>query len=161
MPEDALPLGKITSALLLIVAANSTPWLLGHWLAQRWAWPVDGGSKLWDGERLFGAHKTWRGVFVGSLTCGLLAISLGLGFMRGMGFGALSLLGDALSSAIKRRLHLAPGREVPGLDQLPEALLPTWVFSYSLQLGWRDCLLVALVFAALDLSLTRLRHQGG
>lgn len=147
------------AALLLVIVANVVPWLIGRIAAHRWAAPLDGGWVLGDGQRLFGSHKTWRGFLTGSLAAGLLAKLLGLGFMIGIGFGALSLLGDALSSSIKRRLRLKPGSEVPGLDQLPEALLPMLVFAPSLHLHWQACLGAALVFMVLDMSFTRLRHR--
>jgi hypothetical protein len=80
--------------------------------------------RFWDGERLLSDHKTRRGLLPGTLGCGLTAMLTGPGFALGASFGALSLTGDALSSALKRRLRLAPGAEIPGLDQLPEAVLP-------------------------------------
>lgn len=157
---DGLPdnLLNIVAALLLVIVANAVPWLIGRIVGQRWSAPLDCGWVLRDGQRLCGSHKTWRGVLTGSLAAGLLARALGLGFTLGAGFGALSLLGDALSSSIKRRLQLQPGSEVPGLDQLPEALLPLLVFAGSLHLSWQACLGAALLFTVFDMSFTWLRH---
>ena len=85
------------------------------------------------------------------LDCGLTAILTGPGFAVGVSFGALSLTGDALSSAVKRRLALAPGTEIPGLDQLPEALLPCIVLAGVLGLDTWELLAAALGFLLLDL----------
>ncbi len=145
-------------ALLLVMVANSVPWLAGRVMPQRWATPLDGGIVLWDGGRLFGDHKTWRGVLAGSLATGVAAALWGFGFLFGVGFGALSLLGDALSSSVKRRLRLRPGAEVPVIDQLPEALLPLFAFAPVLHLNWRTCIWVSLVFMLLDIAFTHWRH---
>ncbi len=150
-------------ALLLIAVANVVPWAAGQAMRRRWSAPLDCGVRFRDGERLLGDHKTWRGLLLGTLGCGLTAMLTGPGFAVGAGFGALSLTGDALSSALKRRLRLAPGTEIPGLDQLPEALLPSVVFAGALGLGAAEIMASALVFLALDILVTRVRqwHPAG
>lgn len=145
-------------ALLLVVVANSTPWLAGR-LWGRESLPLDGGLTLWDGQRLFGDHKTWRGLAIGSVVTALVALLFGKSFWLGLGFGALSLVGDAFSSCVKRRLNLKPGSDVTGLDQLPEALLPTLIFASPLQLDWRGCVTVALTFMLLNRVLIGLRRR--
>jgi hypothetical protein len=145
-------------ALLLICAANTAAWAVGQLLGERWAAPLDFGLVLRDGQRLFGSHKTWRGVLAGAVACAVLAEALGPGFVLGAGFGAASLLGDALSSAVKRRLHRLPGTEVPGLDQLPEALLPLAAYAPALNLGAVAIAAVALAFTLLDMAAARFRH---
>lgn len=158
--QDVLGDGwNAAAALLLVIVANSIPWLVGRVLSHHWAAPLDCGVVLWDGARLFGDHKTWRGLLAGSLATGLAAALLGFGFAFGVAFGALALSGDALSSSFKRRLRLRPGAEVPGLDQLPEALLPLLVFAPLLQLDWLAIAGIALVFMLLDMAFTRCRHQ--
>ena len=146
-------------ALLLIAVANVVPWAAGRAAPRRWSAPLDCGVRFWDGERLFGDHKTWRGLLLGTLGCGLTAMLTGPGFAVGAGFGALSLTGDALSSALKRRLRLAPGAEIPGLDQLPEALLPSMVFAGALGLGAEEIAVSAFAFLVLDILVTRVRHR--
>lgn len=125
----------------------------------RWAAPLDFGIVLKDGQRLFGSHKTWRGLLAGTAASAILAAALGPGFLLGAGFGATSLVGDALSSTIKRRLHREPGAEVPGLDQLPEALLPLAVFGPALGLGFLAMAAVTIGFTLLDFAATGLRHR--
>jgi CDP-2,3-bis-(O-geranylgeranyl)-sn-glycerol synthase len=112
------------SALLLVCIASSAAWAASRALGPRLDAPLDFGLALPDGQRLFGDHKTWRGLAAGVLACALAATLLGFPMTTGAGFGAAALAGDALSSALKRRLALRPGTDVIGIDQLPEALLP-------------------------------------
>lgn len=156
MPFESY-LHRFLIPLLLVVTANSAAWaaarIFGHWAA-----PLDFGRTLRDGTRLLGTHKTWRGLIAAAVACGVAAHFLRLGFVLGAAFGTLALLGDAASSFIKRRLRLPPGAEVPGLDQLPEAILPLLALSRPLGLGLVECLIVAAIFAALDIAATKVRH---
>jgi CDP-2,3-bis-(O-geranylgeranyl)-sn-glycerol synthase len=150
---------RIGIPLLLIVVANSAAWAAAQLIGARWATPLDCGITLRDGSRLLGDHKTWRGLTAASIACGVAAQLLGLGFRLGAAFGALALLGDALSSFAKRRLRLSPGAEVPGLDQIPEAILPLIILQQYVGVGLVDSLIVTTLFAALDISATRLRRR--
>ena len=149
---------RLLSALLLVVVANVAPWAAARLLGGRYAWPLDCGATLSDGTRILGSHKTWRGLLAGAFGCALTAGLLRESFLLGFWFGALSLVADAVSSFAKRRLHLAPGTEVPGLDQLPEALLPLLILSNPLGIGLLGAVLVAIVFLSLNLASMRLRH---
>ena len=146
-------------ALLLLVAANSAAWLAGRALGAHLAAPLDGGLKLRDGTRLLGSHKTWRGLFVGALAAALVAPICGYSTALGLAFGALSLTGDAASSALKRRLRLAPGAQAPLVDQALEALLPLIVLRGPLGLAWADVALVASAFTVLDIAATAIRSR--
>jgi hypothetical protein len=145
-------------ALLLLVTANSLPWMLARLLGARFRLPLDFGLTLPDGRAVFGSHKTWRGLLASLLGCAAVAELCGLHWQLGVQFAALSLTGDALSSAVKRRLAVAPGKEVLGLDQLPEALLPLILLRAPLGVGWTDIAAVTLAFGILDLLSARLRH---
>jgi hypothetical protein len=146
-------------ALLLLCAANTAAWAAGRLLGQRWAAPLDFGRVLKDGQRLFGSHKTWRGLIAGAAAAGLLAGALGQSLLLGAAFGAVSMAGDALSSTIKRRLRREPGTEVPLLDQVPEAMLPLAVFGPALGLGFLAMAGVTLAFTLLDIAVTGFRHR--
>jgi len=146
-------------ALLLLCAANATAWAAGRIFGAHWAAPLDFGVVLKDGQRLFGSHKTWRGLLAGAAASGILAAALGLGFLLGAAFGATSLAGDALSSTIKRRLRREPGTEVPLIDQVPEAILPLAVFGPALGLGFLAMVGVTLAFTLLDIAATGFRHR--
>jgi len=146
-------------ALLLVVTANATPWLLAVGFGDRGAAPLDHGLVLPDGKRLLGAHKTWRGLIGGTLACACVGAATGVGFGIGALFGMIALAGDAAASFVKRRADLAPGSEVPGLDQLPETLLPMWVLAPQLRLTWIDIIVVACAFMLLDGVTARIRHR--
>ena len=111
--------GIITAVALLIgpsYVANAAPLLLGGGRT------LDGGRKLSDGQPIFGAHKTVRGVVAGVIAGTLVGLGESLvdprlvigGFMIALG----SVLGDLLGAFIKRRLRVEPGRAFPILDQL-------------------------------------------
>jgi len=121
---------------------------------------VDGGLTFADGTRALGDHKTWRGVAAGTLACGIAAPLLHYDFALGLAFGLLALFADAASSFVKRRLRLKPGAEVPGVDQLPEALLPILLLSAPLGVTLLEAAAIAAAFLILDIAFTRLRHPG-
>ena len=150
---------RLLSALLLLIVANATPVVAAMLLHGRLAAPLDFGATLRDGTRVLGDHKTWRGVAVGVAACAIAAHLLGLSFSVGVQFGALSLLADTASSFVKRRLRLAAGTEITGLDQIPEALLPLWVLSAPLGIDLAGCLMVTTVFLLLDIAFVRFRHR--
>lgn len=91
--------------------ANAAPVALGG------GPPLDGGEKWFDGKPFLGSHKTFRGTIVGILAgsiVGALQGSILIGLAQGFG----AILGDLLSSFLKRRLDIAPGESFPLLDQL-------------------------------------------
>jgi len=146
----------ILLCLLLLLIANGAPILVRLLPGlRRWNRPLDGGYRLADGQRLFGDHKTWRGVLAALLLTSLAAWLLHLPVWLGALFATLSMLGDLLGSFSKRRLQLAPGAAVPLLDQLPEALLPLLLLYRPLGLDWRQTVLIVLLFVVLDLLLSR------
>ncbi len=55
---------------------NTWAMLWGKWLPKTGygPWPIDGGKRHSDGNRILGDGKTWNGLIGGSLTSGLLAI---------------------------------------------------------------------------------------
>lgn len=99
-------------------------------------YPVDLGVKLF-GERLFGANKTFRGLFFGIVLAIILVFlqqvlynyelfkNLSLidysginfllfGFLTGFGV----LFGDLIGSFLKRRLHVSAGKSLLIVDQI-------------------------------------------
>lgn len=146
-------------ALALLMAANAVPVIVAKLTRERWAAPLDFGCILPDGERLFGSHKTWRGLISGVLAGVAAAALMRLPLWVGAGFAMSSLLGDALSSAVKRRMKLRAGTEYAGLDQLGEALLPLLLFARSLALDGEEIAVVTIVFSVLDIAVARLRHR--
>jgi CDP-2,3-bis-(O-geranylgeranyl)-sn-glycerol synthase len=124
-------------------------------LRSRFAQPVDFGVRLADERPLFGTSKTWRGLaaaLIASALCGpLLGYSVGFSLV----FAALAMLGDLVSSFLKRRRGLAPSDQCLGLDQLPEAILPCAFAVPAAGLPWWSLILLPLVFMALELLVSR------
>lgn len=146
-------------ALALLIAANAAPVIAAKLARNRWAAPLDFGWVLPDGERLFGSHKTWRGLACGVAACVCAGSLLGVAPAIGAGFACASLLSDALSSAAKRRMRLEPGTEYPGLDQAAETLVPLALFAGPLALNWIEVAVVGVAFSVLDIATAQLRHR--
>ncbi len=146
-------------ALALLVIANAVPVLAAGLARGRWSYPLDCGCTLADGQRLFGAHKTWRGLATGIAATTLTAWLVGLPPWLGAGFAAVSLLADAASSMAKRRLRLPPGTELPGLDHLAEAVVPLLVFAQLLKIDFADILRVTATFMLLNVVTVPLRRS--
>ena len=132
--------------LILFWLINFAPPFMAQIFESKWSRPVDGGYLFPDGRPLFGKHKTIRGVLAGIITGGLIGPVLGFPVWLGLGAGILSMLGDLFSSFLKRRLSFTSGDTVPGLDQVPEGLLPFLLIApyYSLSAGYT--LLFGFVF---------------
>ncbi len=108
------------------IFANKIP------ILNKWDTPLDFG-KSWRSKRIFGDHKTWRGLLFGMLLGGLTAYLLAVTVYKinpnstrlvaysiagGMllGFGALA--GDAVESFFKRQLGVSPGKSWFPFDQI-------------------------------------------
>jgi CDP-2,3-bis-(O-geranylgeranyl)-sn-glycerol synthase len=118
----------IVSLLYILPAyiANSSAALFGG------GFPLDFGKNFFDGKRLFGNGKTFRGLFLG-LLFGIAAGNVEGFFLLGTSFslgpvefytelGILlsvgALLGDLCASFVKRRLGFKQGQMFPIVDQL-------------------------------------------
>ncbi|MCX8205882.1 MAG: CDP-2,3-bis-(O-geranylgeranyl)-sn-glycerol synthase [Candidatus Micrarchaeota archaeon] len=109
-------------AILLFIippyVANAAPVVLGGGPA------VDFGANAWDGKRVLGDGKTWRGLLAGVCT-GVLAGAalsywLSAPWMLVMGISASggAMLGDLAGSFIKRRMGMERGKPSFVMDQL-------------------------------------------
>lgn len=150
----------IIRLLLMLVVANAVPVLLEMLLGERFAWPLDAGRRFVDGRRLFGAHKTVRGLLGAVAATTLIAPVAGLDHIYGALFGLLAMAGDLASSFIKRRADFAPGSTRPLLDQLPEACLPLWLLHAELGASLPDAAIAVAAFIVIDLLLSRLYRAG-
>ena len=117
---------------------------------------IDMGVKLRDGQRLFGASKTWRGLAGAVLTTSVAAWSLGYSAALGAAVAALALLGDLVSSFIKRRLAMKSGQMALFLDQVPEALLPAIILMDAFALNLNGVIILVLCFIVAELLLSLL-----
>jgi CDP-2,3-bis-(O-geranylgeranyl)-sn-glycerol synthase len=111
--------------------------------------PMDFGKYFFDGKRIFGAHKTFRGFFTG------LVIGSGVGVLDCLLFGYPwlfavatplgALLGDLAGAFLKRRINLAPGALLPIVDQI-DFVLGALVFALPFMIvSWQLALAVVLI----------------
>jgi len=142
--------------LILIVTANGTPILLDDLMGKRWAWPLDGGLRFFDGRRLLGSSDTLRGLVGALVLTTTVAVLLGLPAQTGALVGFFAMVGDVLSSFIKRRMALESGEMAIGLDQVPESLLPLLAVMDSHGLDWLDVALLVLTFTLFSLTVSRI-----
>ena len=56
------------------------------------------------------------------------------------------MVGDLLSSFIKRRLNLVPSSKATGIDQIPEALIPALGGMQLLELSLLDVVAIVILF---------------
>ncbi|NGM67833.1 CDP-2,3-bis-(O-geranylgeranyl)-sn-glycerol synthase [Natronolimnobius sp. AArcel1] len=144
--------------------------------------PIDGG-RTWDGKRVLGDGKTWRGTAAG-ITAGLALagiltlfagdVSNALGFevpefapLAALGLAAGAMLGDILASFLKRRSGRERGAMFPGLDQLDfvvvslplTALLATdW---FRTVFTWEVILVVVVVTPILHVATNMIAYKLG
>jgi len=142
--------------LVLLGVANGIPILAKKLLQDRFSMPVDGGLTLPDGEPLFGASKTVRGVILSVVCTTGAAILLQMDWSIGATMAGMSMLGDLFSSFVKRRLRLQPHDQAFGLDQIPEALLPLLAVKAQFNLTSGDIAVVVFAFIILELVLSRI-----
>lgn len=145
-------------ALMLLLVANGTPVLVCKLLGETGAWPLDANYIAADGKPLLGKSKTLRGIVFSLAATAVTAEILGPGWRLGLVVAALAMLGDLFSSFTKRRLGMPSGSQAPGLDQVPEALLPLAFCASALGLLWHQVLIVVVLFWVLEVLLSRVLY---
>ncbi len=145
--------------LLLLMVANGAPILAREVCGSRFDRPLDGGLHFLDGRRVLGFTKTWRGLLASLAATTLCAALVGLDWWLGSLCALLAISGDALSSFIKRRLSIEPHGRAVGLDQLPESLIPLCVMHDLFGLDMGQVMLVALLFALLEMLLSPILYR--
>lgn len=124
---------------------NFLPPLASILLKDRCNLALDGGWHLPDGQPLFGPHKTVRGIFASLIGTTLVFPLLGVVWQVAATAGLLLVIGDLLSSCIKRRLRYRSGTTRFGLDQFFEALFPALYLGHHLRVPlWQTIGAVAL-----------------
>lgn len=119
----------------------------------KWNYPID-CKKEFRGKRIFGDHKTWRGLIIGILSAGLIFllqrflfssyshiqnISLinyqNTSWLAGclIGFGAL--FGDAIKSFFKRQANIPSGKSWFPFDQIDWIIGAIFVISIFIKLS--------------------------
>ena len=136
----------IAEALIFIFpayCANATPVIAGG------GTPMDFGKNFFDGKRIFGTNKTYRGFFFGlavGITVGMVEVVL---FDYPLLFSILTplgaLLGDLTAAFLKRRLGIAPGGLLPIIDQI-DFVVGALLFSLPLaMIYWQLAVAVLII----------------
>ena len=145
--------------LFLIIVANGSP-IIGRWMMNGyWEMPIDGGAIFIDGRPILGTSKTYRGVacsLVGTLLAGAL---VGLSWKISLTMSLLAMVGDCLSSFVKRRLGYPSGAKALWLDQLPESLFPMLGLWNVLNLSVLGVGLTVVVFVVVELVLSVMLYK--
>jgi len=130
--------------------ANAAPLLLGG------GSPLDAGKNFLDGQRIFGRHKTVRGLFAGIIAGSVIGLAespvdsrllLG-GFLIALG----TVLGDLLGAFFKRRIRMDPGSALPIVDQLDFVFGGLILGNLVFPLSWWSVLVVVLVTPPIHLG---------
>jgi CDP-diglyceride synthetase len=149
----------ILHMLILLALANGTPVFIADILGDRFASPIDGGAKFIDGRPLFGASKTFRGVFFSILVTSACGPLVGPSWRIGALLAAVAMAGDLFSSFLKRRMNLPAGGRAIGLDQVPESLFPLLACRSALPLTALDIVGTVAIFFVGELLLSRLLYR--
>jgi CDP-2,3-bis-(O-geranylgeranyl)-sn-glycerol synthase len=127
--------------------------------------PMDFGKNFFDGKRVFGNNKTYRGFFFG------LAVGIAVGLVECFLFGypilfsVLSplgaLLGDLTAAFLKRRLGIAPGGLFPVVDQV-DFVVGALLFSLPLAIvSWELAVAVLIITPPIHLVTNFLAYKLG
>ncbi len=136
----------IIKVVCFLLWVNFLPPLACFFRGRRFKRPLDAGRTWLDGRPIFGAHKTVGGILVSLLGGTAFFFLLGVAWQVAAMAALLAMLGDLLSSFIKRRLAMASGQSVILLDQVLESLLPTLYLSTVLDLGVGRIVLIVVLF---------------
>jgi CDP-diglyceride synthetase len=151
----------VLELLVLIATANGVPVIAKKLLGETWARPLDAGATWLDGRPWFGPSKTIRGVALSLLATPLVAMLMGLPWQLGLLVACGTMLGDLLSSFVKRRMGLPPSSMALGLDQIPESLLPLLFTRWLVPVGWVDILAGVAIFCVAAPIVSRLFFRLG
>jgi len=146
----------MAQALALLTVANVAPLFAKRLLCGKLAGPLDGGLLFPDGRPLWGPGKTIGGFAMALAFTPLCAELAGLSWRLGLLAAIAAMTGDLLSSFVKRRLALSSGAMAPGLDQVPESLLPMLALWRFLPFSAADIVLVCVIFLAGELIFARI-----
>jgi len=140
--------------------ANATPVLAGGGVK------MDFGKNFFDGKRIFGNNKTFRGFFFG------WGVGFAVGLVEGLVFGFQNyavwfsliiplgaLLGDLTGAFVKRRIGITPGGLLPIVDQI-DFVVGAIVFSIPLAIiSWELAVTVLLITPPIHLFTNFLAYK--
>ena len=125
--------------------------------------PIDFGRNFFDGRRIFGTNKTFKGflfglaigIVVGTVDCFLFGFPWLFAILTPLG----ALLGDLTGAFVKRRLDIAPGGLLPIVDQI-DFVVGALVFALPLAIvSWQLSLAVLLITPPIHLFTNFLAYK--
>ena len=152
---------ELLQLLFLIIIANGAPILVRVVLNDGFILAIDFGNKLPDDHLIFGSSKTWRGIFAALFATSVAAWLLGYSLITGLLVAVYAMLGDLLSSFIKRRLAMAPSSAAPFLDQVPESFFPAFMMMQVFNLEISSVILLVLIFIIVELAISHVLYFWG
>jgi CDP-2,3-bis-(O-geranylgeranyl)-sn-glycerol synthase len=156
---DMMQYSVVGQILGLLLVANGAPIIARELLGGRGHWPLDFGRAFFDGRPILGPSKTIRGFVAAVGATGCAALLFGYDFATGASVGLLAMIGDLLSSFLKRRLGMASSHSALGLVQGLEALVPLLVMQERWALRPADLLALIAIFFIVDVVLSRLLYK--
>ena len=147
--------------LTLIIIANGAPIVIRVLLNNRFSIAVDFGYKLPDNNPIFGESKTWRGVIAAIVATSAAAWLMGYSSFTGALVASYAVLGDLISSFIKRRLSRPPSSMALLLDQIPESLFPALMMMQVFKLDISAIIQLVLTFIIIELLLSHILYKWG
>ena len=92
--------------VVLLTVANGIPAVAWRVFGEYFNRPLDGGVAFFDRQPIFGHSKTIRGIILSLVAATASAPLLGLDWVSGLFVGGVAMLGDLVSSFLKRRLNM-------------------------------------------------------
>ena len=142
--------------VVLLTVANGIPAVAWRVFGEYFNRPLDGGVAFFDRQPIFGHSKTIRGIILSLVAATASAPLLGLDWVSGLFVGGVAMLGDLVSSFLKRRLNMPPSSRATVIDQIPECLLPTLAIRSTLGLAALDVIFVVVIFFLGHITLSQL-----
>lgn len=133
--------------------------------------PIDFGKKS-GGKPIFGAHKTYRGLFFGVASAILIAwiqfiipgpaiLDYSSWLLIGVLMGIGAIAGDALASFFKRRRGIRPGRPWIPFDQLDFVIGALVMVSFLNPPGWQITVVAILLSFILHITVNHVAFYLG
>lgn len=123
-------------------------------MGKRLDFAIDFGRRMPDNNPILGSSKTWRGVIGAIIFTSISAVLLGYSAPTGAQIAIYAVLGDVLSSFIKRRLGMAPSSMAPLLDQVPESFLPAFMLMDTFEVDFQSIIILVCLFFLMELLLS-------
>jgi uncharacterized protein len=149
-------MSDVLKLVFFLLWVNGIPPIVSLFVGDRYGKAVDWGIPWFDGQPLFGSHKTIRGVAAATVLGLTVFPLLGVTWWVAGIAAFLAMTGDLLSSFIKRRSTFYSGKEIVVLDQIFEALFPLLFLNRYLLLDLKQNFLILFLFITTSYCSSRL-----